>query len=40
MDLLEEEERTYSGKFVAGVANKHTGLPHSSISHRHTLDEP
>jgi hypothetical protein len=35
-----KEAITYSGKFVTCIANKHASLPHSPISHCHTLDEP
>lgn len=36
---MRKRRRTYGGELVAGVANEHAGLAHSSISNHDTLDE-
>ena len=33
-------QETYSGEFVAGVANKHTSLAHGAVANSDTLNEP
>lgn len=35
-----KKKKTYSRELVACVADKHASLANSTITHRHTLDEP